>query len=304
MVTLRAFLGIFLALSFFADSAWSQDWTWMYQCESCDTSTKAQTFAASKQRTGSNVYVFSLRHARIDKFQVYYDREFAVWIADPLPVDAAMEDAYSDVLAVEAARPGFFSVNMAVREIEIPFEIVAPNTNPVEISVEGSHSAPFSQFMNGLHGFLNCTGCMRQVSPELADLISAITKLSNIGISGLIGGQIGGVAITWEGGRAVSVKLKICDSRRDCAVVTISADGSITYEGSWADSGNGPKYPGYTSQIDVRFDFDNSLDALTFAQGLRRGGINIATDLMSISNRMLCGYVNGVLDGCRWVDTM
>lgn len=286
-----------VALFFAPERVLAQNWTWMYQCEACDTEQEASSLVRSKQRTGSNVYVFSLSGQKMHKFQSYFDQEFNVWVADPLPLEDQMQLAFQDMLDVEKIEPGFFG--QGIRIIEIPIDSVSPGTDPVRASVEGSHSAVFNTLNTNLLNFLSNPSAMRQVSPLLAKLMSSIARLQSMGITGMIG-SIGG-NLSWEV-RGTAVRLMLCTGGGDCAIYEISEDGNkVVYLGTFADHGRGAQYPLYSSSVDLTFRFDNANDANRFLLQLGSAGVDV---IWNTGSTVRCGYVNGVLDSCRLVDQL
>lgn len=282
-----------MALLFAPERVSAQNWTWMYQCEACDTEQEASSLVRSKQRTGSNVYVFSLSGQKMHKFQSYFDQEFNVWVADPLPLEDQMQLAFQDMLDVEKIQPGFFGQGIGV--IELPIEVVSPGTDPVQASIEGPHSAAFSNLNTNLLNFLSNPAAVRQVSPLLDKLITASERLKSMGITGVIVGTVAG-NLSWEV-RGTKVRLSLCNTKGDCAVYELTEDGNVIYLGTWADHGHGPKYPTYSSPIDLTFRFDNWGDAFGFAASLVNAGADVI--IKSTDGRTLvCGYVDGVISSC------
>lgn len=284
---------LLLSAMFWSGSApASQRITGLVQCEECASIDQMRPRAIGQAALGSGggrYAVFSLKHGIVQLFDARYLPERNQIFANPLPPNDHLEEAFAHMLNAYERRSGALTGQQVFRgRID---DLPGGEHDPVEISLNGEHDDAYGSFIYDVKSCFYSAACTARIHPELADLVGANSRLSQIGITFF--GTGGNLA--WEN-LPPTAEIWLCNDNRDCARVAL-VDGRWEYLETRAEDGQGKRYPTYRESATYRFA--NSGEAGIFRRGLVGGGARVlgSWNLMTVlacttvAHRKTCEYV-------------
>jgi hypothetical protein len=167
--------------------------------------------------------------------------------------------------------------------------------DPVQVSVNGWQSSERGDMNRAVNECMTAISCIRSVSSALALRLEGSYELTGLRLQI---GPAGGLTVNWNYFAAqlgLPAVVWFCDDATNCAKYRFESNEWVFKE-TRAGQGEGPAYgnPDFTASLSW-----SNIDGAIIADGMRRAGYTVPSWQYNV--RLLCGWVNGVLDSCRWV---
>lgn len=165
--------------------------------------------------------------------------------------------------------------------------------DPVRVSVGGWRSSERGGMNRAVNECMSALACIRNVNRALANRLEGAYELTGLGI------QAGpaGLTVNWNYFAAelnLPSDVWFCKDG-NCAKYKFE-NGGWEFKETRAGQGEGPAYGNPDREQSA--DWDN-IDGGVIAEGMRGSGYSVPGWQYNLKLR--CGWVNGVLDHCRWV---
>ncbi|WP_143006752.1 hypothetical protein [Aquimonas voraii] len=225
-------------------------------------------------------------------FHLVYEPELRRYHAMPDAVPGFMTGKLT--LLAEAYRLDFMGFNLA-KQYYADVSILRDGPHdPVRVSVNGWQSSDRGRMNRAVNSCLSDLVCVRQIDWALAQRMQASERYTGGG------GQVGplGGSVSWnyfpaELGPPAAVWF--CESS-DCALYQFE-NNSWVFKETRARRGAGPAYGNPDNQQTL--SWGSGRDAQDVWIGMRGAGYPMMDFLMN--HQLVCGWINGVFDSCRWI---
>lgn len=165
--------------------------------------------------------------------------------------------------------------------------------DPVRVSVGGWRSSERGDMNRAVNECMRALACIRNVSGALASRLEGAYEVTGLGV------QAGpaGLTVNWNYFAAqlsLPSDIWFCKDG-NCAKYKFE-NGGWEFKETRAGQGEGPAYG--NPDREHTSDWDN-IDGGIIAEGMRGAGYSVPSWQYNLKLR--CGWVNGVLDHCRWI---